>query len=428
MTADSPDPRAALAAAFHAGDVARVRQLLNDNPQLKSTLDDPIPGGSFGSTALLFAVAKQSRQMIDVLLDAGADINARSHWWAGSFGVLDTCDTTLASFLIQRGAKIDAHAAARLGMLDELTKLVATDPNVVHSRGGDGQLPLHFASTIEIARYLLDHGADIDATDIDHESTAAQWMLRDRQAVARYLVSRGCKTDVLMAAALGDAARVRRHLDDDPSCTRTCVSDEYFPKRNPRSGGTIYYWTLGGGKSPHQVAREYGHMEIYQMLMDASPPDVKLIEAAKAGDEATFRALASAEGVPTARNPRVLADAARDNNAPAVRLMLGAGWTVGARGQHGGSPLHWAAWHGNADMVRAILPHAPPIESADNDYNATPLQWAMHGSLNGWHRKSGDYTAVVDALLQAGAKPPETVKDGDATAAVLDVLRHHPRG
>ncbi len=35
----------------------------------------------------------------------------------------------------------------------------------------------------------------------------------DRQEVARYLVSRGCHTDLLMAAALGNADLVRRHLD-----------------------------------------------------------------------------------------------------------------------------------------------------------------------------------------------------------------------
>ncbi len=73
---------------------------------------------------------------------------------------------------------------------------------MVHARGGDGQTPLHFASTVEIAEFLLAHGADMDALDVDHESTPAQYMLRvehvrhyprDRQDVARYLVSRGCR-------------------------------------------------------------------------------------------------------------------------------------------------------------------------------------------------------------------------------------------
>ena len=112
---------------------------------------------------LIAAVQRNNREMIDALLDAGADINARTKWWAGSFGVLDLSTPELSAYLIERGASVDVHAAARLGMLDRLNELVAADPSLVHARGGDGQTPLHFAATIEIAAYLLDHGADINA-------------------------------------------------------------------------------------------------------------------------------------------------------------------------------------------------------------------------------------------------------------------------
>jgi hypothetical protein len=140
--------------------------------------------------------------MVDVVLAAGANINARTRWWAGGFGVLDGADPALASYLIQRGAIVDAHAAARLGMLEELKRLVSNEPRLVHARGGDGQTPLHCASSVTIAEYLIDRGADLDARDVDHESTPAQYMISDRQEVARYLITRGCRTDILMAAAL----------------------------------------------------------------------------------------------------------------------------------------------------------------------------------------------------------------------------------
>src|SRR6202011_4361245 len=122
-----------------------------------------------------------------------------------------------------------------------------------------GQTPLHFASTVEVAEFLLANGAEIDARDVDHESTPAQYMLRveqkrhyprDRQDVARFLVARGCRTDILMAAALGDADLVRRHLDADPECIRMSVSEEWFPKQDPRAGGTIYIST---GGAPHRT-------------------------------------------------------------------------------------------------------------------------------------------------------------------------------
>ena len=139
---------------------------------------------------------------------------------------------------------MDVHAAARLGRVDRLRKLVEADPESVHARGGDGQTPLHFARTVEIAAYLLDHGADIDALDIDHESTP-RVMLGDRVEVARYLVDRGCTTDILLAAAVGNVERVRKHLDADPDCIRVRASEEFFPMVNPKAGGKIYRWTLG---------------------------------------------------------------------------------------------------------------------------------------------------------------------------------------
>src|SRR6185503_4307404 len=102
---------------------------------------------------------------------------------------------------------------------------------------------------------------------------------------------------------------------------------------------------------------------------------------------------------------RQLAHAARNNQLTAVRLMLAAGLPVDVRGQHGGTPLHWAAWHGNAEMVREILRYNPPLEATDAEFKATPLGWAEHGSKNGWHREKGDYGATGEALCHAGAKP-----------------------
>jgi hypothetical protein len=87
----------------------------------------------------------------------------------------------------------------------------------------------------------------------------------------------------------------------------------------------------------------------------------------------------------------------------AVRLMLEAGVPVDSRGQHGATPLHWAAFHGNVDMTRDILRFKPPLEATDRDFNGTPLGWAMHGSRHGWYRDSGNYQAVADLLLAAGA-------------------------
>jgi hypothetical protein len=81
------------------------------------------------------------------------------------------------------------------------------------------------------------------------KSTPAQYMLDWRQDVARYLVRRGCKTDILLAAALGGLELVRKHLDADSDSIRMRVSEEFFAMAHKRAGGTIYNWTLGSGLS-----------------------------------------------------------------------------------------------------------------------------------------------------------------------------------
>jgi len=423
VTSETADPVEEIKRAFQADDAARVRELLERYPELKAKINEPI--GPFDSPAIVCA---RSRQMVDVLLAAGADLNAKSQWWAGGFGLLHSANPELATYAIERGAIVDVHAAARLGMMEKLQELVSLDPGSVHARGGDGQTPLHFARSVEIAAYLLDHGANIDALDVDHESTPAQYMVKSRPEVARYLITRGCKTDILMAAAVGDVDLVRSTLDADPDSIRVCVSDEYFPMIGKRTGGTIYQWTLGWYMSAHQVARKYGRDDVLRLLFERSPPVVKLIAACGLNDEATVQRLRAehpniAESF-TAADRRQAAHAARNNETAIVRLLLESGLPVDATGQHQGTPLHWAAFHGNLEMIKTILRFGPPLEATDVDFGGTPLGWAIHGSEHGWCCQTGDYAGTVEALIVAGAKRRATIS---GSPAVQEVLRRPAR-
>jgi ankyrin repeat protein len=428
MTPPRIDP---LAAAIEANDAAAAARALEDHPDLKARIDGHLPGGAFGQTALLAAVQRVNREMVDVLLRAGANINQKSHWWAGGFHVLDDAWRTpwMASFLIGRGAVPEIHHAVRLGMLEDVRRMLSVDPGLVHARGGDGQLPLHFAQTVEMAEFLLERGADVNARDVDHESTAAQWMVRERQEVARALVKRGCTTDILMASALGDLELATRILDADPGAIRTTVNDAYFRKQDPRAGGTIYTWTLGAHKTAHAVARELEHEDVLRLLTDRTPDAMRLALACERGDEDHVRQMLAARpdlaSALTADDRRKLADAAENNNTEAVRLMLEAGWSPYARGQHNATPLHWAGFHGNAAMARVLLKHHAPVNVKGDAYNATPLGWALHGSEHGWHCKSGDYGGTVEVLLAAGADAPDVTANMQGTPAVIDVLRRH---
>ena len=397
-------PSESLATAIKANDAAAVARVLEQHPELKKHIDEPNPCGAFGQTALLAAVQRQNREMVDVLLRAGANINQKSHWWAGGFHALDDAWQTpwMAAFLIGRGAVPEIHHAVRLEMVEEVRRMLSENPALVHARGGDGQLPLHFAQTVEMAEFLLDRGAEINARDVDHESTAAQWMVRDRPEVARALVRRGGATDILMASALGELDVVTRLLDLDPRVIRAAVNETWFPKKDPRAGGSIYIWTLGSNKTAPVLAREFVHEDVFRALMERAPSGMRLATACELGDAALCRQLLAAHpGLAATLTPderRKIADAAQEDNIKAVRLMLEAGWPVDARGQHGATPLHWAAFNGNAEMARLLLAHGAPLDVNDADFHGTPLGWATHGAEHGPHRKTGDFAATIQAL------------------------------
>jgi ankyrin repeat protein len=423
-------PIAALQAAIKANDAALVRKVLTLHPALKAQLDEPLPNYGFDTPALIAAVQRNNREMIDALLDAGANINARTKWWAGSFGVLDLSIPELTPYLIERGAFVDVHAAARLGMFERLRELVEADPSLVHARGGDGQSPLHFAATIEIAAYLLEHGAAIDARCLDHESTPAQYMAAHsprRPEVARYLISRGAQTDILMAAAVGDAQLVQRHLDSDPQSIWMSVTQKDFPKHDPRSAGVIYIYCFGWGTTPHMLAREFGHEEVFRLLMERSPLDLRLAQAIELANEDLARELlAQHPNLIRALSPNVrgrLVGAARRNETRAVSMMLTLGWPARALDENHQTALHWAAFHGNAEMVRELLRHYAPLDAQELEFKGTPVGWALYGSRNGWHRATGDYVGSVEALLAAGAKAPQLTDDLEASEEVVAALR-----
>lgn len=396
----------ALHCAFQKNDVQTLRSLFSQRPELRQLINAPV--GPFDSPAICNT---RSREMLDLLLEYGADINAKSQWWAGGFGLLDFADDDLAHYAIERGARIDAHSAARLGLLDKLRELITADPSVVRAGGGDGKTPLHFARNLEVAQFLLDHGADINARDIDHESTPAQHLIAEHPEVVRYLVQRGARTDLFLAAALGNLDLVKQHLSQNPDAIRARIDNQTFPMSNPRAGGTIYIWTLGNGLSPHQVAKKFGHQHIVEHLLQQSPPEVQLLNRSWFHDEPAVKRLLREHPTLPAKlvtsDPAALPNAARERNQFALRLLLEAGFPIDSRGQHNASSLHWSCWHGDIDSVKLLLSCNAPLELTDADFNATPLGWAMHGSENSWHREQGNYAEVARLLLKAGAKLPE---------------------
>ena len=398
--------------AVHARDAVTIRKLLATSSALRAQIDRPL--FSFGAQAIV--VAKNDRPVVEALLEFGANINVKSDWWAGGFGVLDDTDPEQAAWLIERGAIVDIHAAAGLGMADKVREWIAKDPSLVHSPGGDGKRPLHWASTTEIIDILLANGAEIDARCIDHQSTAAQYRVRDTE-LCRHLISRGADVDIFMAAALGDQALVERALNADPGCITARIGR---PGYAPVPPGHIYQWKLHAA-SVLLVAAKHGGREVYDLLLTRSPVKEQFLAACELADEARATSVLAASpnllSQLTADDQGQIVGAAFSHNIPALELMLKVGFDVNTRGGEGFTPVGHAALRGHVDTVRLLIARGADLEIR-NDYGGTALEGCQWGSLN-FRDPKGDYPACADALLQAGAKLAYPGFGSDAVQAVL---------
>jgi len=406
-----PDRRTAFFAAIRAGDRDAVRSLLEQDRTLKDAHDPD----SFGAAPIVTAANRGDQGLIDLLLDHGVDIDGRSDWWAGSFGALDGANEEMSAYLLKRGATLTAHAAARLGMVKELKEMIRRDPQVVHQRGGDGQFPLHFSKTPEIVDILLDAGSDIDARDIDHNSTAAMWRIQEHN-VLRRLLERGATPDVYMGIVLGDLALVKRLVEEDPDVLNHRITD-----REKAPGGNIYIYTIGDLR-PDQLATHVGNDEIYRYFFEKADAKGKLLASCWRPEPEVARKIA-------AENPglvaslalpdmRVMAHAAWLHRTESVKLMAELGFDLDVQtDQDKMSPLACAGFHGYVDIIEALLPYKPSL-TIKNAYGGTPLGTCIYGSMHGWS-KDGDYPRSVEFLLEAGSPPPKELYGSPEVQVVL---------
>jgi ankyrin repeat protein len=405
------DPQAASeqAEAFkqqvQAGDAAGLARWLAEHPQFDQINAPLFPFGSRATHA-----AKNNQPLLAVLLDHGADINLKSDWWAGGFGVLDWVSSEVAEWLASRGAVLDIFAAARHGRLERVKELVESDPALVHAKGGDGQRPLHYASTRDIVDYLLEKGADIDARCVDHASTAIQWGIKQQWKV-RHLIERGAGIDIFLAAYLDDVALIERAIAEEPGALSARIGKEGYSRCPMEAAGTIYQWELGFHFSPIEVAGRYGRKKALAVLTARSGPAERFLAACLMGDEAGARQVLSEKpglmGDLSSEDRLALHHAVCASNLPSAQLMLELGFDVNSHREDGEkfTPLAQAALRGNLSMVKLLVQHGADV-NAINGYGSNPLGVCLWGSLN-FKDPAGDYPGVAGTLLAAGSKPPE---------------------
>jgi ankyrin repeat protein len=101
-----PDPTKQILKAAKTGDAAGIKALLAADPELVHSRDKD------GSTPLHCAVWKGHPQVVTLLLEAGADVNARNendHWGTTPLhAAAHANQASIAQLLIDRGANVNA--------------------------------------------------------------------------------------------------------------------------------------------------------------------------------------------------------------------------------------------------------------------------------------------------------------------------------
>lgn len=331
---------------------------------------------------------------------------------------------------MQQNADQAVHEAARAGLADKLAEMLALDTSLVDAKGMDARTPLHCAGTVAVAELLLNHGARIDARDEDHDSTPAQWRIGESPEVAQFLLERGAKADIFLAAALGDLALAERLVRKDRTCLANRIGKppEFPPIGHKGRGGTIYQWTLGFNSYPHQIALMKGHQAVFDFLYAESDSVTRLLVNCVLARRAQAEAIANEhpEIVPELSNVdrELVAKYCWETNTnyDAVKLMLDLGFPVAhPERSHGYTPLHNAAWAGSGDLVELLIARGHPVDIRDPGYDATPLGYALYDCLVEKRHPDGEFPRVVKALLEAGS-PLKGVKYPTGDAAVDEVL------
>jgi ankyrin repeat protein len=151
--------------AAATGQTARVRTLINDNPELVNSFSPD------GFSPLSLSVFFGQPETVDALLAAGAEVNAPSRETmklTPLASAMATAQNEIARTLIQHGANVNA-------------------------KGESDLTPLHTAAArgnIEAVTLLLEHGADINATTKDGKKPISYAEERNHPEMVEFLKNR----------------------------------------------------------------------------------------------------------------------------------------------------------------------------------------------------------------------------------------------
>ena len=357
-------PEWPLADAAMRGDVETVRELLERGADVNEAQGD-------GMTALHWAAERRDLTMAELLLAAGADVEAATR--IGSYTPL--------------------HLASKSGDSSLVRALLRAGSDAIAVTTNTGVSPLHLAAASgdgPSVGLLLDHGARVDARD------ASEWG----------------QTPLIYAAATNGAAAIEVLLarGADPDLA-TRSADVRARARVDLEATRVRSRALRGNEKPTadqlQAAILAGR-ETQQTLTDVSVDPVMDEQGRLVDEVAGIPTLVGQWGGLTA-----LHHATREGHIETVQTLLDGGAHIDHLTGDRSSPLLMATLNGQFDVALLLIergadPNLGSWVEVTPLYAAIQTQWAPRSRFpqpRAHDQQQAEYLDVMAALLEAGADP-----------------------
>jgi len=225
--------------------------------------------------------------------------------------------------------------------------------------------PAHANKQSDLIMLLCQYGAQPDINDNAPLKTAIAF--RYPQAVHALIICGAPVNHVVFASAVGDLEQVKAFVSRGVKPITTAFGNNYSTEKE------ILEFAL-------TVASMMGHVDTVAYLLTQ---DID-INNKRSAEEGTALHEASIMG-----------------HVEVAELLLKHGADVSSQDHQGFSPLHWAAWHQQQDVMDILIQHDAPLEIL-NGYGGTVLDSTVYGFIHS-HYAVDDPLPTLQKLIDAGA-------------------------
>ena len=366
LTGNQSDFLKIVVAAAGRGDIETVRQLVDDTPAWIHTV------GSHGRTMLWEAAYRGSLEMVQFLLERGADINL-----PGCYHIQHRIEITpycvaryegrdlVADYLLQLGATIDIHTAAYLKDYDTVHSHLDNDPNLVNSGYLQAvMLPSGGPKTFE-------HREAAWATPLCYA------IVGGNPAIVELLIARGATIkphserflDYAMAYDWVEIAELLLENGADPSKAPRILDDDSEMSKLLKSHG-----------APPKDINDPGDMG-WPMLVYVCRGDNR-------------------------------------EHPEEIQRLLELGADIDVRNYKGKTGLHYAAKAGFLKVINLLIENGATLDATDKE-GETPLFDAIRSTI----KDSEKQRAALEALLVKGANPNVKNRKGETPLQIAKRMR-----